>query len=121
MANPTSRPCGHAHDDPILEVARKVRCAGEPMGCPLAVTAFIVSLRDPGRGLHVNAPLELTASCRRHHRRVLRQVTQESVHWLRPAVAKPHELPAVFEWFHGDSGLCENRAIAVATQGGMET
>ena len=92
-------------------VAASTRCAGESSGCLRRITAFIVSLDEPGLGVHVLPPLTLTAVCSRHERTVLDAVRRESVEWLQPAVIAPSQVGEILSWFHGASGLCTGAEV----------
>jgi hypothetical protein len=103
----------------MRQAAETARCDGIPRGrCRRPVVAFVVALDEPGVGLHVRAPLSLTATCRRHRRKVLSIARRDAVPWVGLKLVKPTDVPAVLRWFHSDAGLCAGgRGIRVGHPG----
>jgi hypothetical protein len=104
--------------DSFLAAVSQAPCDGEPFGCPRKVTGYVVSLVDPGQGLHSVAPMTLKATCRRHRRKVRRAAVVQAIKWPGVWAIRPDEVPELLRWFHEESGLCAGpRAVSVATPG----
>ena len=109
---------GHPAMDGFLGAVSRAPCAGKPFGCPRGVRAYVVSLEDPGQGLHSVAPMTLAATCRRHRRKVRKAALDQAIRWPGVWVVRPDDVPELLRWFHEESGLCAGpRAVSVVATG----
>jgi hypothetical protein len=71
--------CEHRDDDLTLDACRRAKCSGAPGGCRRTISSFVITLDDPGQGMHPIAPISLRATCRHHRAEVLHIAAHESV------------------------------------------